>query len=225
MPKNRIEDTSYKYQICVSGAARGKSVEEGKHLAMAAGRAIAMSGNMLMTGATIGLPNYAAVGAKQVGGWSVGISPAATKLAHVKKYRLPTGCYDVIMYTGLHYVGRDTLLVASSDAVVSIGGRLGTLHEFTIAMEMNKPIGFLQGAGGVSEQINSLLELAGEEKSEDVVFDTDPERLVEKLVKRLDEKNKDIIDIYDKDKVEVCDICTEDSTMCDMHTFTEFKPQ
>jgi len=212
---------SYTYQICVSGAAKGDSVEEGKHLAMAAGRAIASSGNLLLTGATVGLPNYAAVGAKEVGGWSVGISPAATKVSHVKKYRLPTGCYDVILYTGLHYVGRDTLLVASSDAVVSIGGRLGTLHEFTIAMEMGKPIGFLQGAGGVSNEIMDVLKVAGEENSKNVMFDTDPGRLVKKLIVRLNEINKENLDIYN-DEVQICNACVEDSTLCDVHEFKQF---
>ncbi len=76
------------------------------------------------------------------------------------KYRLPTEAYDAILYTGLHYVGRDMLLITSSDAVVSIGGRLGTLHEFTIAMETAKPIGFLQGAGGISEEVQTLMSLA-----------------------------------------------------------------
>jgi len=149
------------YQICVSGAARGESVEEGKLLAAEMGVAIAKAGHSLLTGATIGLPNYAAEAYKKAGGtMSVGISPASSKVEHVMKYRLPTKAYDCILYTGLHYVGRDTLLIVSSDAVVSIGGRIGTLHEFTVAMETEKPIGFLQGAGGVSEEIQTLMSLA-----------------------------------------------------------------
>src|SRR4051812_49844184 len=114
-----------------------------------------------MTGATIGLPNYAAEGYKAAGGMmSVGISPAASKIEHVMKYRLPTVAYDTILYSGLHYVGRDSLLITSSDAVVSLGGRLGTLHEFTIAMETDTPIGFLDGAGGISDEIQKLIDLA-----------------------------------------------------------------
>jgi hypothetical protein len=41
------------YQICVSGAAKGGSVEEGKALAMELGAAIANAGHSLLTGATI----------------------------------------------------------------------------------------------------------------------------------------------------------------------------
>ena len=176
------------YQICVSGAARGESVEEGKDLARAVGVAIAEAGHSLMTGATIGLPNYAAEGYKAAGGkMSFGISPASSKVEHVRKYRLPTEAYDVILYSGLHYVGRDSLLITSSDAVVSIGGRLGTLHEFTIAMESDTPIGFLQGAGGISEQIGAIMELAQPIRpGATVLFNNDPDELVKQLTKALD---------------------------------------
>lgn len=185
------------YQICISGAAKGKSVEEGRELALAAGAAIAKAGHALLTGATIGLPNYAAEGYKKAGGaMSLGISPAASKVEHVRKYRLPIAAYDSILYTGLHYVGRDTLLISSSDAVISIGGRLGTLHEFTIAMEMDTPIGFLQGAGGISEEIMYILRAAGESRSENVVFSEDADILVHDLTLLLNEQNKKYIDLY-----------------------------
>jgi uncharacterized protein (TIGR00725 family) len=185
------------YQICVSGAAKGHSVEEGRALARAAGAAIAKAKHTLLTGATIGLPNYAAEGYKKAGGMmSLGISPAASKVEHIRKYRLPIRAYDSILYTGLHYVGRDTLLISSSDAVVSIGGRLGTLHEFTIAMELNIPIGFLQGAGGISSEIMDILHAAGETKSENVVFSEDPADLIAQLTIILNDRNKEYRDIY-----------------------------
>lgn len=179
---------SSSYQFCVSGAAKGASVEEGKALAELAGAAIAKAGHSLMTGATTGLPNYAAIGYKHAGGkMSLGLSPAATKVEHVVKYRLPTESYDTILYTGLHYVGRDALLINSADAAISIGGRMGTLHEFTIAMETQTPIGFLQGAGGVGDEIPRLLEVLPYVHKDLVIFETDAEVLVEKLTKLLNE--------------------------------------
>ncbi len=186
------------YQICVSGAAKGASVEEGKELARRAGAAIAEAGHALMTGATVGLPNYAAEGYKAAGGkMSFGISPASSKVEHVRKYRLPTEAYDVILYSGLHYVGRDSLLITSSDAVVSIGGRLGTLHEFTIAMESDTPIGFLQGAGGISGQIELIMEAAQPiSKNNVVLFDNSPDELVKRLTKALDNELGPLKELY-----------------------------
>lgn len=185
------------YQICVSGASRGHSVEEGKALAEAVGKALAKSGHSLLTGATVGLPNYAAEAYKAAGGkMSVGISPAASKVEHVLKYRLPTEAYNTILYTGLHYVGRDSVLINSADAVISIGGRLGTLHEFTIAMELNTPIGFLQGGGGISTEIADILHAAGEPHGKNVIFEEDPEKLVASLTALLDQQNKKYRKIY-----------------------------
>ncbi len=186
------------YQIAISGAAKGESVNEGKELAMAMGAAIAKAGHSLLSGATIGLPNYAAEGYKRAGGsMSVGISPAASKVEHVLKYRLPTNSYDTILYTGLHYIGRDTLLITSSDAVVSIGGRLGTLHEFTIAVESDTPIAFLQGAGGISEEIQTLLTLAHPLRNHiEILFNDSPDELIQQLTKLLDQTHDRYRDLY-----------------------------
>jgi hypothetical protein len=186
------------YQICVSGAARGDSVEEGKELAAELGVAIAKAGHALLTGATIGLPNYAAEAYKKAGGgMSLGISPAASKIEHVMKYRLPIKAYDAILYTGLHYVGRDMLLITSSDAVVSIGGRLGTLHEFTIAIEAKVPIGFLQGAGGISDEVQALLSLAEPLPGDSmIVFNESAPKLIKELTDHLDVENAKYHNLY-----------------------------
>lgn len=185
------------YQICFSGSSKGRSVEEGKDLAGKAGAAIAKSGNSLLTGATIGLPKAAAEGYMAAGGkMSLGLSPATSKIEHVLKYRLPIKPYHSILYTGLNYVGRDALLISSADAVVSVGGRTGTLHEFIIAVETEKPIGFLQGAGGISDDFMDILHSAGRHKTADILFGDDPDDLVKRLIELLDERNKKYLNLY-----------------------------
>jgi uncharacterized protein (TIGR00725 family) len=186
-----------KYQICVSGAAKGHSAEQGKLLAESVGAAVAKAGHSLMTGATTGLPNDAANGYKKAGGkMSLGISPASTKVEHVMKYRLPTESYDAILYSGLHYSGRDALLINSADAVISIGGRLGTLHEFTIAMETHTPVGLLEGAGGVGEQIEQLLKILPNADPDLVIYDSEPDKLVERLTHMLDKLHAHYRQLY-----------------------------
>ena len=185
------------YQICVSGAAKGESVESGQKLAQELGAAIAKSGQSLMTGATTGLPDFAAQGYKKAGGqMSLGLSPASTKVEHILKYRLPIKSYDVILYTGLHYGGRDALLINSADAVVTIGGRLGTLHEFTIAAETHTPIGILESAGGISGQIEGLMKLLPNANPDLVIFCDHPDKLIEKLIVLLNKVNERYKHIY-----------------------------
>lgn len=181
-----------RYSICVSGAAAGETVKASAELARVTGEAIAKSGHILTTGATVGLPYYAAMGAHDAGGMSIGFSPAVSLREHLRKYRLPSNCFDFINFTGLHYVGRDLYLVQSSDAVITIGGRFGSLHEFTSALEAHKPCGILLHSGGTADEIPKLMELLEPPGDNLVVTDDDPERLVTRIVEILDEKYADI---------------------------------
>lgn len=182
-----------RYSLCVSGAAAGQTVKDSHQKAEAIGQAIAENGHILTTGATVGLPYYAAYGAKKAGGTSIGFSPASSLREHLRKYRLPHDVFDFINFTGLNYVGRDLYLVQSSDAVITVGGRFGSLHEFTSALEARKPCGVLLGSGGTADLIPSLMEL-DPSFSDWVVYDDDPVRLVKKMIKILDEKYEDIHD-------------------------------
>jgi uncharacterized protein (TIGR00725 family) len=180
------------YAICVSGAAGGYTVKKSAEDAEALGVAIAKAGHILTTGATVGLPFYAARGAKSAGGTSIGFSPASSLREHVRKYRLPYHYFDFINFTGMNYVGRDLYLVQSSDAVITIGGRFGSLHEFTSALEAGIPTAVLIGSGGASDVIPSLMNSLQPEWNRRVIYDDDPTRLVKAIVKLLDKEYADI---------------------------------
>ena len=183
-----------KYQICVSGAAAGETVQASHQLAYDLGKAIAESGASLLTGATIGLPWYAAQGAfsvKDRHGVSIGFSPASSFREHVTVYKLPTVEFDYINFTGMAYVGRDAHLVRSSDAVITVGGRVGSLHEFVTALIGQKVTGVLLGSGGLADYIPTLLENIEASGAKEIIYDTDPTRLVGKIIKALDARYAD----------------------------------
>mgnify|MGYP000957074179 FL=1 len=176
------------YQICVSGAAAGETVEASHQLAFRLGQAIAKTGHTLLTGATVGLPHYAALGAHSEKGLSIGFSPASSHREHVKAYRLPTKEFDYINFTGMAYVGRDVHLVRSSDAVITVGGRMGSLHEFSTAAESKKVCGVLLVSGGLADFIPTLVQNIPTPGADDIIYDTDPERLVKQVIAALDKK-------------------------------------
>lgn len=192
------KNKTFSYTICVSGAADGPTVRKSANLAADLGKAIAKAGHIITSGATVGLPYYAAKAASQAGGVSIGFSPASSLREHLRKYRLPYDCYDFINFTGMNYVGRDLYLVQSSDAVITVGGRFGSLHEFTSALESNKPCGVLIGSGGTADVIPILMKTLSPPKDEIVVYSDDPTELVEKLLKVLDKKYSDIHQQLDK---------------------------
>lgn len=174
--------THLKFKICVSGAAEtGHCAKDALEKTKELGRQIVRNNAVLVTGATTGAPYWGAIGAKEAGGFVIGISPAASETEHVKKYKLPIDYHDIIIYTGFGYSGRNLLLTRSSDAILITCGRMGTLNEFTIAFEDQKPIGVLTGTGGMADEIDALLKKAHRGAGK-VVFDASPQRLVEKVI-------------------------------------------
>ena len=175
------------YQICISGAAAGDSVEVASGMIKDVAKEVVKRGHIVMTGATRGLPHIAAMAAQLAGGTSIGFSPAASRVGHVRKYRLPLNGFDTILYTGFEYTGRNLLLVRSSDAMIMVGGRIGTLNELTIAIEEHKPIGVLLGSGGETAEVQHVLKAAKRIRT-NIFFDTDPTRLVDTVLKTVGKK-------------------------------------
>lgn len=180
-------DNVMKYKICVSGSADEKVCPGAPELAEQIGREIAKHNGVCVTGATNGIPYYAALGAKKAGGISIGISPAASEQAHVRKYKLPVDVFDLIIYTGFGYSGRNLLLTRAADAVITICGRMGTLNEFTIAFEDRKPQGVLLGSGGMADMVQGILKDAKRGLG-NVVYSRDPVDLLEQVLDLVDEE-------------------------------------
>ena len=172
-----------KIKLGVSGAAETGHCGVGSlDLAKELGREIIRQGGILMTGATTGFPLWAAMGAKEEKGVVIGLSPAVSELEHVNTYRLPLDYTDLIIYTGFGYPMRDILFTRSCDAMFIGCGRIGTIHEFTIAFEDGKPIGILDGPWEMDKELKMIIE-DGHRPNDKIIFDPDPKTLVEKIMK------------------------------------------
>jgi|SRR3989344_258031 len=182
-----------KYKICVSGAAEtGHCSEKTLDLAKEVGREIIRQNGILLTGATTGVPYWSAIGAKEEGGISIGLSPAVSEKEHLKVYRLPEDYFDLVIYTGFNYSGRNLFLTRASDAVIVICGRMGTLNEFTISFEDGKPIGVLEGSGGTADMIRGIVESTNKGSGR-LVYDSNPKKLVAKVIELIEkDKDKDV---------------------------------
>lgn len=193
-PKNfcRLPNGYGVIKIGVSGSADTQfSGLDAFEKAKEVGREIASQGSIIVTGATTGFPMYAAMGAKDVCGFSIGFSPAATEREHIEVYKLPVDYMDVVVYTGFGYSGRDIIFVRSTDAMIIGPGRVGTLNEFSVAFEDKRPIGVLEGSWKTDEILHQVIE-ASHRASDFIAFDSDPKALVERLIEmvgKMKEKN------------------------------------
>lgn len=171
-----------KLTIGVMGSASGELSEHCKTAAFSLGKAIAQADCFLVTGGCPGLPFEAARGAKSAGGFVLGISPGLSLDEHVRKYQSPTDYHDLLVFTGSGLMGREVVNIRSSDMVVIMGGRSGTLGELAIAYDEGKLIGVLTGTGGMSDIAESILSACKKDTGARVIYDSDPRRLVTRLL-------------------------------------------
>jgi len=170
--------------IGVMGSSGGPMDSEVRRRSFELGEAIAHAGCTLVTGASPGLPYDAARGAQAAGGLSVGISPALSRNEHVMRYRSPVDAFDVIIYTGSGLMGREVHNIHSSDIVIIVGGRSGTLGEFCVAFDEGKLIGVLEDSGGIAEALPEIVPQLGKRTGAVIIYDSDPEKLVRRCIER-----------------------------------------
>lgn len=105
-------------------------------LAEAIGAGLVDAGFCVATGGRTGVMTAVSKGAREAQGWSpgrvIGVLPTLDP-AHANPY------VDVAIPTGMQYA-RNTLVVASGDVVIAIGGGAGTLSEIALAWQHDKPI-------------------------------------------------------------------------------------
>ena len=180
--------------IGVMGSAREGSSDNDeaqrlRSLAERLGEVLAERNCVLVTGATTGFPDMVSRAARARGGLAIGVSPALSRRGHVSEYLLPDDAADVIIYTGFGLKGRNVINVRTADIVIIFGGGIGTLNEFTIAHDEGKVIGVLEGTGGVADRVKELAALYGERYASEIVFESNPEALIDKCLWALGERD------------------------------------
>ncbi|MGQ9631934.1 MAG: TIGR00725 family protein [bacterium] len=100
--------------------------------ALEVGRLIAQKGAILVCGGMSGVMEYAARGAKEAGGITVGILPTDSK-GDANPY------IDIPIVTGLG-IARNVIVAKSSDAVIAVGGGYGTLSEIAHSLQIGKAV-------------------------------------------------------------------------------------
>ena len=154
-------------------------------LAEKLGAALAKRNCVVITGATTGLPHLVSSAARKHGALTVGISPASNREEHLNRYRMSEDGAEILIYTGFGFKGRNVVNVRSSDIVLIFGGATGTLNEFTIAYDEGKVIGVLEGSGGIADHIREVLGFCNKQTRATVIFDKQPELLIDKCLQVL----------------------------------------
>jgi uncharacterized protein (TIGR00725 family) len=139
----------------------GEIGDEQRLNAEAVGRLVAERGATVVCGGMGGVMEAACKGAKSAEGLTIGVLPTMEKETanpHV----------DVPVVTGMG-VARNVIIVRTSDVLIAVGGRFGTLSEIAHALSMGKRVISLKSW----ETLNT------EEAPEGLIFASTPEEAVE----------------------------------------------
>jgi uncharacterized protein (TIGR00725 family) len=132
-------------QILVIGYGKDHCPQEACEVAYQVGVQVAKHGLILLTGGLGGVMEAASRGARDGGGFVVGIIPQDDK-EQANDY-----C-DAVIATGMGFA-RDFVTAYSADAVIVVGGGAGTLIEVSAAYQKNIPIVAVKGTGGVADRV------------------------------------------------------------------------
>lgn len=167
------------------------------------GEVLADNDVVLITGAASGVPYAVAYAAYKKGLREIwGFSPAKTR--HEQEKLNPHD--DHTIYSRIDYVPtdypfedvsvrrkhRNVLSTATCDAGIIVAGRFGTLNEFTNLYDMGKVIGVLVGTGGVADIIEELMKRISKETKAVVIFEKDPQKLVELMLAEVQKRKTNI---------------------------------
>ena len=116
--------------IAVIGPSRASP--EIAEAAFQVGELIAGGGAILVCGGGAGAMEAACRGARSAGGTTVGILPGPTR-------EDANPFVDIAIPTGMGEA-RNALVVRAADAVIAVGGGVGTLSEIGLALKMGRPV-------------------------------------------------------------------------------------
>jgi uncharacterized protein (TIGR00725 family) len=162
-------------QILVIGYNSDHCTEQAYNIAYEVGKEVALQGAILITGGLGGVMEAASKGAKDHAGLVVSIIPQDEK-------RYANTYSDVVIATGLGH-SRNFVTAYSGDAVIVVGGGIGTAIEAGVAYQKGKPIVAISGSGGTADKISG--KYLDDRQLVEVMREKDPRLAVEKTVKAL----------------------------------------
>ena len=121
----------------IAVCAPGRATDEELLLAGAVGRLIAERGCTLVSGGLGGAMAAACRGARDAGGATIGIIPGYDE-------RAANPWVEHVICTGLGQA-RNTLVAATGQALIAIGGGWGTLSEIALGLRLGRPVVLLGG--------------------------------------------------------------------------------
>ena len=176
-------------KIAIIGSAEEKQSLRIKRLCKNIGNYLSEKDLTILTGGSLGIPGEIVKASDLEKVKVIGYSPDKNKNFHNKRFdNLDSKYFSKIKYIS-GFTARSLQMINDCDALILVGGRIGTLSEFTIALEEGKRLLVIKGSGGIANHLEYILSIANKEFPDQILFEKDYKNGIDKLIKLIKNKN------------------------------------
>jgi uncharacterized protein (TIGR00725 family) len=175
-------------KIAVLGSATNKISKENKHLCEKIGKYLAKKNITVATGGSHGIPGLVVSSAFKAGAETEAFSPDRNEREHhLRTDNLPLKYFKNTKFIP-GFTARSLAMIKNVDGVLVINGRIGTLSEFTIALEEGSDIAVLKNSGGIADHLEYIVSVAKKEFPNKVIFEVNYKKAINDLILLINQK-------------------------------------
>lgn len=179
---------SKQYSIAIFGSADAKLSKKFQILATDIGAYLAKKKAKVVTGGCLGITEYVIKSAKNAGARTEAYFPDHDPLSHSKRLdNLNLKYFDTYHFIP-GFTDRSLTMIKKVDAAIVLNGRIGTLSEFTIAIEEGLPVAVIKNSGGISDELERIIKIAKKEFSSKIIFEKNFKKAIDDLIDYLKTK-------------------------------------
>ncbi len=169
-------------KIAVFGSAGNNISLDTEKLCESVGKYLAEKGVTVVTGGSNGIPGIIIKHAFSAGAKTEAYSPDKDEDSHKKRGdNLPLDYFTEKRFIP-GFTQRSLEMIKDCDGALVVGGRIGTLSEFTIALEEGLNVAVLKGSGGIADHLEYIVSVAKKEFPNKVIFEEDYKKAIDALI-------------------------------------------
>lgn len=168
-------------RLAILGSASDIFSSENEKLCEEIGKYLAEKKITIVSGGSHGIPGLVVKSAFEAGAETEAYSPDDDDKQHMLRRDNLSLKYFKNKNFVPGFTARSLEMIKSVDGALVINGRIGTLSEFTIALEEGLNVGVIKGTGGIADHLENIISIAKKEFKNKIIFDTDYKTVIDKL--------------------------------------------
>lgn len=180
-------------RLAVLSSASDEVSPQNKELAESIGAYLAQKGIVVVTGGCRGIPGLVVASAFKHGATTEAYSPDTDEDSHHKR----TDNLALSYFSKHNFVpgftARSLQMLKNIDGVLVLNGRMGTLSEFTIALEEGVPAAVITSSGGMAEHLPDIVRVSCKTFEREPIFETDYKAAIDALISAVAQPRSSVI--------------------------------